>query len=490
MPGGPRNTRAKPSSESQEDRPKPSRGSSKTTTSDKKNGTKTADTARSTAPLATSRLNKQFQGKLHSNKAEIVETLMAVFEACLDQQLESYEGPCDGEGCSGHSSHGSSHRSCGKSTTDTSKQTRGKKRQLQRDDNSGGEDDNAEEGGRRTSKNKRIKAEPKKQRLLACPYRKYAPDRYKQEHVCCGPGFSKFHRLKEHVQRKHSLPLFHCRRCYEAFKSEAELDAHSRAATACTVRQLSPQPRKLEDGFDEEQLKLIKKRSTRNSPDHEKWVSLYCVLFNVSVQDVPSPYLDDDSPDWRNGHTGRSKHAPYLDYVRQEVTPRVRVVMEDAAGRIVQDAMPNAWKQTMAQFQPILRSVQRMWESNQSQHAVDPLTGLEYVHGVSGAVPESFAFSPWQDLSLIDFTSQDGFPFEDLDAPVQPQYSEALSDSSYPTDASGATGSSSATSNTSLEDQYLLQQIGKAGHATYDYTQTNPQGTRYGLQGDVAGYKY
>jgi hypothetical protein len=184
---------------------------------------------------------------------------------------------------------------------------------------------------------------------------------------------------------------------------------------------------------------------------------------------------DDDSYDWRNGHTGRSKHGHYLDYVRQELPPRVRVAMEDAAGRVVQDALPVVWQQAMAQIQPIFQSLQRIWESNQSRHSTDPTTGHELVHGVSDAVPPCFDFNPLQDLDQVDFSQEDGFDFGQLDVSVA-QYNPPLSESSYPTDTLGGTISSSATSNTSLEDQYLVQDPYKLADPLHDYTQLYPQG--------------
>lgn len=95
--------------------------------------------------------------------------------------------------------------------------------------------------------------------------------------------------IREHVKRNHGLPSFHCKRCCESFTKESDLEDHQRAATACLVKQRVETPRDFADGFDKDQENQINKRSTRNTPDHEKWTDLYCILFQVERDAAPSP---------------------------------------------------------------------------------------------------------------------------------------------------------------------------------------------------------
>jgi hypothetical protein len=43
------------------------------------------------------------------------------------------------------------------------------------------------------------------------------------------------HRLKEHLYRRHMLPI-HCYRCREVFLNDRLLQLHSRSKTQCAVR--------------------------------------------------------------------------------------------------------------------------------------------------------------------------------------------------------------------------------------------------------------
>lgn len=95
--------------------------------------------------------------------------------------------------------------------------------------------------------------------------------------------------IREHLKRCHALPSFHCERCLDLFKSRTELSKHQRAKRGCALREPLTNPRDLSDGYDNDQEVLITRRNRK--PGHEKWVDLYCILFNVEPgsDSIPSP---------------------------------------------------------------------------------------------------------------------------------------------------------------------------------------------------------
>lgn len=268
----------------------------------------TSDSARSKANLngsSTVYLDQKVEKKLLQRKKEIIDKLMALIEERLEEKLEPFEEPCDGEGCSSRS-HGSSS---GKVGNPSKRQSIGQKRQLQRDDNDGNESDH-DDGSRRNRNNKRPKTVPddSKPPKYACPYYKYDPGRFGQVKTCCGPGWDKLHRVKyellamylwipeanstfrEHLMRAHSLPEYQCQRCFEFFKEKDELTEHTRATVPCAVKKRMSSPRNLADGFNIEQRDKLSKR-TRGKPGHDKWIEWYCILFDQdpSSENIPSP---------------------------------------------------------------------------------------------------------------------------------------------------------------------------------------------------------
>lgn len=144
---------------------------------------------------ATAYWNEELLKKVLSRKKEVLDRFMAAITECLDRKLEPFEEPCDGEGCDPSSSRGSSKSSACKKDGSSNKQTIGKKRQFQRDDDEDGNASNGDDGQRNVN-NKRSKTTPDGKRRYACPYKKYSPGRFGQVSTCCGPGWIEPHRVK------------------------------------------------------------------------------------------------------------------------------------------------------------------------------------------------------------------------------------------------------------------------------------------------------
>ncbi|RBQ77940.1 hypothetical protein FVER14953_09372 [Fusarium verticillioides] len=126
-------------------------------------------------------------------------------------------------------------------------------------------------------------------RLLACPFFKRNPQKYGQRKwkSCAYPGYDSMHRLKEHIQRKHSLPEYQCRRCRVDLETSETLEAHSQQLQACTPC-IGAQ-----DGLSQDQIKKMrsKKGAGKNKSDVDRWNDMYSIVFPYD-QKTPSPYLD------------------------------------------------------------------------------------------------------------------------------------------------------------------------------------------------------
>jgi hypothetical protein len=118
---------------------------------------------------------------------------------------------------------------------------------------------------------------------FACPFYKHDPDRYRSRRTCPGPGWPTVHRMKEHLYRSHSQPIF-CPICYETFKSDKEQSNHVRLQQC--QRSL---PQQIE-GIDRETVWTLRKRTTALRLEEDKWRDVYQVLFpDVPEADTPSP---------------------------------------------------------------------------------------------------------------------------------------------------------------------------------------------------------
>lgn len=151
------------------------------------------DEEHSPCETGSSFINQTLTRHARLRKKEFLEKLMAIVRECLDKGLEPLEEQCDGEGCSSQS-HGSSSASAPAATKPNAA---GKKRQHGKGRDNSNESDNEEDRNRGKGV-KRAKTErPKEpQPRYACPYLKYAPERYSKVKTCCGPGWDQIHRVK------------------------------------------------------------------------------------------------------------------------------------------------------------------------------------------------------------------------------------------------------------------------------------------------------
>ncbi|KXX76479.1 hypothetical protein MMYC01_206845 [Madurella mycetomatis] len=162
-------------------------------------------------------------------------------------------------------------------------------------------------------------------RKFACPYFKRDPRKYRKHRSCVGPGWTAVHRVKEHIYRRHKLPVF-CTRCGVTFTRDTDLVAHSRLAQACEVRVFETP-----DGFSKEQERILRRKRKLAGSEESKWREMYKVLFpDDDEADVPSPYNESgDGMTWEAQRT--QEFDNYERYLRRELPRVVRQRLEIAA---------------------------------------------------------------------------------------------------------------------------------------------------------------
>ncbi|KAG7109069.1 hypothetical protein HYQ45_012482 [Verticillium longisporum] len=221
---------------------------------------------------------------------QLVDNLMEIIQECIDNSLGTSDEAQDGNesGRSSSSRGGSKGARFQGSTTSLA----GQKRQLQRgDDSEPPSDDRGDKNGKdRNSKRAKTDSDDS-HRKFACPYNKYNPKKWNSG-ACCGPGFPSWHRLKEHLLRKHRLPRFPCKRCWEYFADDAAFEDHVRSEIPCRLRNESkPDPVM---GFDMEKETKLRARVSPKISEAQHWSAVYCILFDLpeGTKNMPSPYYD------------------------------------------------------------------------------------------------------------------------------------------------------------------------------------------------------
>ncbi|KAK1757758.1 hypothetical protein QBC47DRAFT_376926 [Echria macrotheca] len=147
-------------------------------------------------------------------------------------------------------------------------------------DDRNGDDDDGDNGEDKESGENANHADPAK--LWACPFFKKDPDRYLS---CAGGRWPLFHRVKEHLFRKHDLQ-HQCSRCWQRFKTKELLTEHSRAETVCALKTQAESP----DDVTPQQIEQLKRRKRDGSSDAERWNSMFKILFpTIPDDEIPSP---------------------------------------------------------------------------------------------------------------------------------------------------------------------------------------------------------
>ncbi|KAJ4130997.1 hypothetical protein NW768_006537 [Fusarium equiseti] len=364
-------------------------------------------------------------------KQAIVDRLMAVITECVEQRLEALE-----EGCDQSSESQSSSRAAqaGKTIPRSAGQKRSKG-QSSRDESENDEEE-GEGGFRRNRDSKRTKTTKDDTRpRFACPYHQYNPTKFRGERTCCGPGWTDISRVKEHVERKHSLPPHQCHRCLHRFDKADDLKQHQRTKTPCPVKEPGNFKRDLSDGYDEEQAEKLKGRLRLEATT--KWKEWYGILFNIKPDspDIPSPYYDSSV----SGDKLSSTNPDEIERVRNhwvKAKPAVRQQIAKTVSEAFNDCAPqlkiNVVESLQEQLPRILAGLLPYpgLDSEETSNAADTLGLFDCLESFDSYLYEEEPF----DFYEIDHGV-------DIQDPLPPEFSE-YSDSSDTYHA----GDSSATS--------------------------------------------
>ncbi|ROV95404.1 hypothetical protein VMCG_08478 [Cytospora schulzeri] len=206
---------------------------------------------------------------------------------------------------------------------------KGKRSASAEDDGSDGEEN---EGPRM----KKAKIDETEVKRLACPFFKRDPHRYKDQSKCVGPGWTTVHRLKEHIYRRHRLPV-HCLRCHHVFPSHEGLEKHSQSQVPC---QRTAGTKTLE-GITSSQERQLRSRKRSDKTEEEKWRDVYRICFPLREDEdptpIPNPYFELPTLAENAGPGKPSDMARYDEYITRELPKRVRRALEH---RIEQELSP------------------------------------------------------------------------------------------------------------------------------------------------------
>ncbi|KAI9693667.1 MAG: hypothetical protein M1822_002938 [Bathelium mastoideum] len=240
---------------------------------------------------------------------------------------------------------------------------------------------------------------------FACPYFKREPERYRTWRTCAGPGWNSISRLKEHLYRRHTLPI-HCDQCWETFRSEEALAQHRTKPDPCQPRRRGSNSL---DGFDGEQALKLRQRSTRD------WRDVYRVLFPDAPSDeVPSPHYEHETEQtWQRPTSPlSSQFRRYEQFLSRELPSLVQQRVEaaiDPASSPVEDVVRTQLGDIVRRSQRELSTEFSLQESRTTEHQdIYPVTngGLlsEFVvgeDGLPGLTPGSYSsFDHTGDLFL------------------------------------------------------------------------------------------
>ncbi|KAK0711891.1 hypothetical protein B0H67DRAFT_302627 [Lasiosphaeris hirsuta] len=118
--------------------------------------------------------------------------------------------------------------------------------------------------------------------VFACPFLKKDPVAHRG---CCGYALKRIRDVKQHLGRKHSMPIY-CPRCIETFELEDQRDAHVRDVR-CAQR-----PHAKPEGITEANKRQLAKKSPANQTQEEQWYGIFDTLFPEHGERPLSPYMD------------------------------------------------------------------------------------------------------------------------------------------------------------------------------------------------------
>jgi serine/threonine protein kinase len=206
---------------------------------------------------------------------------------------------------------------------------------------------------------------------FACPFHKHDPKTFgihdPRWRTCVGPGWTTIHRVKEHIDRKHSSQPNTCSRCSSSFPSPYDLDQHHKSTAPCEVNHEQCQR------VTEAQRALMRKRP-RGRSEAAAWNDIYRIIFGLAESDpVPWPcelrqyfgvftanrclFKDHEPSTSQTGESPKSSSSP----ADSSVTTSSLNEFEEY---LTQSIIPNANDETMSKIQGYLDLVKQFRQSS------------------------------------------------------------------------------------------------------------------------------
>jgi hypothetical protein len=131
------------------------------------------------------------------------------------------------------------------------------------------------------SRPRRQRTEDRPRVILACPFYKWDPARYRN---CRRILLTKISYVKQHILRAHRMPP-HCQMCNGSFQTDDQLHQHVRAMT-CERQPYTPP-----DGVTEDQIFRLRSRVNQKNSLEDQWHEVFDIIF-PRVPRPTSVYLD------------------------------------------------------------------------------------------------------------------------------------------------------------------------------------------------------
>jgi hypothetical protein len=223
---------------------------------------------------------------------------------------------------------------------------------------------------------------------FACPFYRLNPVRHR---ACINLKLTRIRDVKQHIQRRHTLPGFCCPICRERFDSAFQRDDHIRER-ACTFRDQA-----VPDFLDCASLDRLKNRANRNLSPVEQWQAVWDILFPGTPKPT-SPYL---------GSQIEESISILRDFWKQEGQQIVADVLRDSEQTVRNNQpLPGLLFDLFDEVQ--VRLSRRLCENNGPYHFDNyPTTHrqrslpLEESHLLQTAIPASMIAFPIQPVSAM-----------------------------------------------------------------------------------------
>jgi hypothetical protein len=225
----------------------------------------------------------------HENIISIVVELVQAYLQTLDYPHRSLRQCADSSDTSQsqRTDNGSSSLSISRNSAPKGREGNRKRARQENDDEDVEEQENP-------VKRAKFVVDGSENKSFACPYSKYERARYSEMNTntcekkyrrCASSYLTDIPRLKQHLFRTHKRPDLYCGRCFGIFKTQHDLEEHSRGHSPCPLGDC-PFPEKM----THDQRIIIQRR--RDLKDQVLiWFYIYETLFPGSIK-PSSPYVE------------------------------------------------------------------------------------------------------------------------------------------------------------------------------------------------------